>query len=204
MFTKYSSITNSYDKRYLSLVRETVPEDVAWEVTEKLHGANFSFLVSDGLIYHCSRNMVLGPDKFYNHDELSKYHEAIAMIFEDLTPSIECREDLSIQIYGEYVGPTIQKGIDYGEPDFYCFDIKVKGGYLPQDIVRELCQKHGLKTVPLIFVGPLESALQINNEYNSRILNKSVNRGSSNRVNICEGNVLKPLTLISTSTEAGY
>lgn len=165
---------------------ETNPETI-FVATEKLHGTNFSFLVSKNKIKHCSRNNVLEADtKFFNHRILDKYHDKLRKLYNVINTKMvnDGEADCVIQVYGEYVGPGVQKGIDYGEPDFYLFDIRVNGKYLPFTSVIYYNDVFDFKLVPVIYVGTLEECMQQDNEFNSRILFKEDN--------VCEGVVIKP------------
>ena len=188
MFEKYSKIINSYKDDFLIKAMQEVPELEKWVVTEKLHGCNFSFLLGeDGVVKHCSRNQVLNmEDKFYNHRILQKYHEAIRAIKQFSGAKV-------IQVYGEYVGPNIQKGINYGDEDFYGFDIKLDGEYIPFYGVRLYLRKFGIKEVPVLYVGSLKECLEYPNEFDSKVLGE--------KDNICEGIVIKPM--IPYYTKAG-
>jgi len=188
MFTKYSSITNAYKDSFITkCFMETAPETI-FIATEKLHGTNFSFLVSKNKIKHCSRNNVLNYDtKFFNHRSLDKYHDKLRKLYNliNVKKINDGELDCVIQVYGEYVGPGVQKGIDYGEEDFYLFDIKVNGKYIPFTSVIYYSDVLDFKLVPVIYVGTLEECLQQDNDFNSRILFKADN--------VCEGVVIKPL-----------
>jgi len=159
MFEKYSSITNAYRDEFITKCQLEIPEKIKWIVTEKVHGANFSFLIEGDRISYCSRNRVLKE---------------------------------VVQIYGEYAGNGIQKGTNYGEQDFYCFDIKVDGKYLNAFIVFSLCNAYKIPHVPIIGMGSLIECLKMNNEFPTKL--------SPKEGNICEGIVIKPINPFYLST----
>jgi len=170
---KYSKIQQVYNKKFLRDIDPKTPV----QITEKLHGTNLSFVVNHNSLVACSRNQEL-TDGFYNHTEIQdKYADRLDNVFR----ALDCKE---IQIYGEYVGPGIQKGINYGERDWYVFDIKRDGRYLEPERVYDLCDVYGLKHVPVLWYCTLEEALVANNEFDSKVL-KVEN-------NVCEGIVIKP------------
>ncbi len=189
-FTKYSSITNAYKDEYIAKCFMEVPDDIRWVATEKLHGCNFSFLVDNSGVKHCSRNNVLTMEtKFYNHTIHKREHQNMIDIFEWLSAIYKDVE--AIQVYGEYVGPNIQKGIDYGAEAFYCFDIKIyyKDGtsqYCDFPEVRALCIMFNVGLVPVVGEGTLEEMLKLPNEFQSLIY-------PTDKENICEGIVIKPI-----------
>ncbi len=69
-------------------------------------------------------------------------------------------------IYGEIVGPGIQKGYDYGlkEHKFVLFDMKVLNDvgewvWIQPDKVRGYAETHGFDFVPVLYEGPFNKAL---------------------------------------------
>ena len=189
MFKKYSKITNHYDQGFIDKVQLEVPLDTIYRKSEKLHGANFSFLIDeDKQITHCSRNKPLGEtESFFAHQDLTRYHTQLLGIYSDLYNF----EPTTIQIYGEYAGGNIQKGIEYGDKDFYCIDIKVNGVYIDLDDVEALCYDWDIKTVPVLGWGTLAECISEDNEFNSKILNVEDN--------VCEGIVIAPIAPIYLS-----
>lgn len=182
MYKKYPSITNSYNEKFLNIIRENVHPNALYIVSEKLHGANFSFCVDyTREIVHCSRNQTLAKDGFYNHRELDKYHTAILGIYDELM----CFENGIVRIYGEYAGQGIQKGVNYGDKDFYCFDISVDGVYLTLDVVARLCRDFGIKMPKTFMIGTLDKCLEFDIHRDSAILGIEDN--------LIEGVVISPL-----------
>lgn len=61
-------------------------------------------------------------------------------------------------LYGEIVGPGIQKNYHYGvkpgETEFYAYDLKVDGKFQPHQELEDFCRTHGIKTVPTLYIGP--------------------------------------------------
>ena len=72
-FKKYNSITNHYNvKVFKDLIArnyDRLPDTIEFEITEKIHGANFSLLVED-TIQFARRNDVLQDDKFYGYKDV--------------------------------------------------------------------------------------------------------------------------------------
>ena len=182
LYRKYPSITNSYNEKFLNEVRDATFSSDWYYVTEKLHGANFSFVVDyTREITHCSRNREINEDEsFHDHKSLNRYHSQILKMYDELTTF----DNSILRIYGEYAGSGIQKGIDYGDKDFYCFDISVDGIYLDLKDVRNLCWDFDIKTTPFITLANLEDSLAWSNEFDSLVLKKLDN--------VCEGIVISP------------
>lgn len=63
----------------------------------------------------------------------------------------------SVILFGEIFGAGVQD-LSYGhsnnQKDFRAFDLAVNGEYLDYDDFLQLCEKHGVETVPLIYRGP--------------------------------------------------
>jgi len=107
-----------------------------WAVTEKVHGANFSFVYSNGEIKYAKRTGFIKPDEnFYNYqvilpENLPKINNVVEQVKK------LCPEHKMIIVYGELFGGSypefqskykpIQRGIYYSpELHFYAFDIYV-------------------------------------------------------------------------------
>lgn len=69
---------------------------------------------------------------------------------------------LDVIVYGEIIGPGIQKGYDYGltSPELRVFGIKVEGRYLTRDQLEYQCQKLGLEVVEEIYRGPWDLSIR--------------------------------------------
>lgn len=90
-------------------------------------------------------------------------------------------------LYGEIVGPGIQKGYAYGLPEgqheFYAYDVMVDGRFLDAVEFMAWCDERGVKRVPSLYVGG----------YDYNIADK-LRKGDSTIGNqkIREGVVIKP------------
>ena len=174
MFKKYSKIINSYDTEFLDKVREVVPKNEIWCVTEKLHGTNFS-LLKDGKFGRKS-NILKEDENFYNYQE---YKETLVEIANRTFEKIP----KAVQIYGEFFGPGIQKGVDYGtEKQFKIFDVRLANSTFVSSYNLYSLLKD---TVPYLTSGPLEHCLNYPNDKISTI--------NPSKDNIMEGVVIRPL-----------
>lgn len=170
-FSKYTDIENL--KNYNAVFEDMEPVSV----TEKLHGTSaryakletvpttwwqkvlrfFGLLPKTEFCYG-SRNVQLQsrwPKKtFYGHDVYGRIAQQ-----EELANKLLPGE----AVYGEIVGPGIQKGYTYGVPDgqvrFFAYDVKVNGEYLDPDRFRLFCGMRGIETVPLVYEGPFIKGL---------------------------------------------
>lgn len=165
MFIKYSSIENSYREKFIEYVKshESFP-DMKWQVTEKIHGANFSFIVEakdpDTVKIAKRTSIIEEGEEFYGcRAVLEKYEDKVLDLtkglFMEFPGSIENSAE-SVQIYGELYGPGIQSGVYYGEEkDFAAYDIRVNfkddlSIYLDTELVVDICFDYGIPHVPVI------------------------------------------------------
>jgi RNA ligase (TIGR02306 family) len=65
-----------------------------------------------------------------------------------------------VVLYGEIVGDGIQKGYTYGcqpgEWKFFCYDVKVNGGFLSYSDFVKYCDDREIPRVPELYVGPFD------------------------------------------------
>lgn len=154
-FFQYTDIQHFY--RHPHVIEEGTPI----RVTEKLHGTNCRV----GLIKTDEWEFIAGSHKttrkkYDVNGNLSLYwtpleDEAILSLLSDL-----CDETNNVIIYCEIFGPKIQD-LTYGQTEtaFRVFDISVNGEYLGWEAVETCCRRHGVPTVPLLYIGPFKKEL---------------------------------------------
>lgn len=180
-FKKYGSIENSYKSKAVSIAEVSLERglDTLCQVTEKVHGANFSFHVKDGVVRVARRNGFCDGGFFDSYEVIKRYKGAVL----SMAAVAECQE---VIIYGELAGDGIQREVAYGEKDFYVFDIEVCGNLLPTATVKYLCDEFGLTHTPVLFDNiSLREALELDVEFKSLIL-------ETDKDNFTEGIVIKP------------
>lgn len=210
MFQKYNEIENTYRKKTIDEIYQTGLNGGDWVVEEKVHGANFSFIVNNDYIKTAKRTSILGDEEnFYNSSSVfAKCRDKIIDLYKDI---ISCNTEVNnIIVYGEIFGgiyphkdieavrgsSSVQKEVYYS-PDncFYGFDIKIFYGEKTEflDVYKrnELFEKHGLFYAKPLFIGSLEDALNYPNKYQTTIPKLLGLPEIDN--NICEGNVIKPV-----------
>lgn len=167
LLTKYTDIENL--KHYPRLFG---PEDII-SVTEKIHGTSARYgyfprnthgirgkwtklMMKLGIkqpneFVYGSRNIQLqtGGKQFYDDNVYSYVAKDLK-----LNKLLQVGESL----YGEIVGPGIQKGYDYGfkKPGhwhFYAYDVKINGTYLDPLAFREWCHARNIDVVPVLYEG---------------------------------------------------
>jgi len=154
-FKKWYSIENHYQEVTIQKWANRFPElnNMLFEVTEKIHGANFSIIVeTNGTVKYASRNGILkDSDKFYGYKEVFSREEYIYLINE--LKKIAKRLNNDIQLYGELFGGKIQKGVFYGdEKNFKWYALRVKEDIIRPNIVNYFLRDLMEYKVPLIGV----------------------------------------------------
>lgn len=163
MFVKYSSLTNHYEGKFINGVIMNGLTGGVWVAREKIHGANFSLITSDGIkVIPAKRSgEILPAEQFYGCEPVvAKYSEPVRKLWEMISTASQLNgvydEELTIQVYGEFAGRGVQKDVDYGEKDFYVFDIRVNGKFLPDNVVASYSVAVGLKMAPLLAYGTFD------------------------------------------------
>lgn len=137
-------------------------------VSVKMHGTNFRC----GVV---PKQLLTWKDKFLKlfgvrpMEFLVGSHNTIRVggesIYEDIAKKEELEEicwayykhtGKSIIIFGEIIGPGIQKSYDYGleEHELVIFDVLVDGRYLPWDELSHLVEAWGLQLAEEVYRGP--------------------------------------------------
>jgi Rnl2 family RNA ligase len=188
-FTKYTSIENAYREKFLEQVRNTVPGNEIWFVTEKIDGANFAFYSDGEDVKVASRNQFVDGTFYGCQEVIDRYSETARKISLDIMAA-PC--DYVI-FFGELYGPGIQGKVNYGpEKDFALFDIvMVKGetiGFIKQDVfsTKSSFLIDGFKTAPSMGEMSLEEALKV------PVDGKSLVFPEAEGENKMEGVVIKP------------
>lgn len=163
MFTKYSSLTNHYEGKFINGVIMNGFTSGQWVAREKIHGANFSFLINDGQTVTPAKRSgeILPTESFYGCEGVvAKYSDAARALWRTLM-NTGAYLDLNIQIYGELAGQGVQKDVDYGEKDFYVFDIRVNNRFLPDTLCSVIAVMSGFKMAPLLAYGTFDEIRQL-------------------------------------------
>ena len=207
-FQRYSSITNSYDSKMINKIIAFGYDKVEWVVTNKIHGANFSFY-TDGVYIQCAaKNGILEEgDKFHNYPKLlDRYKELIIEVHKAISDSSDVPIH-QVALYGEYFGGTyshpdvkripnaskIQKGIQYcPDNDFYLIDIKVDGRLMNYDAMADIAERFGFLYAEPLCRGSLQQCLEYPNDFQDptyKFYGLPVIEGD----NVTEGVVIRPV-----------
>ena len=219
-FKKYNSIENSYRDKFIEKIMQIVPPDETWCVTEKIHGANFSF-ITDGNEVKCAKRsgIIVENEKFYNWQIVyEKYVDEVKKVFDYL--KYYETEDVNlkyIQLYGEIFGEyypnqenkykPIQKGVFYtNDIEFMAFDLRIVyydyvleeeiNNFIRVENFIKVMKNVNIPTIPVLFEGTLEECLKSSNEFESVIPEKLGLPKIEG--NICEGVIIKPNSVYFT------
>lgn len=188
-FKKYPSIENSYREKFIHQVQRH--EDflgMQWQVTEKIHGANFSFVVDrETGACRIGKRSGLTDGTFYScHAVLEKYAaRVITLAMESVFDGCH-----TVQVYGELYGKGVQKGVFYSEEkDFAAFDIRWisddRDEFLGTTPVQTLCEKFEIPHVPVLEeLCGFDKAMGFDVDFNSCLSDRDDNG--------VEGVVIKP------------
>ncbi|KAL0482291.1 RNA ligase [Acrasis kona] len=224
-FKKYSSIENHYRKDHIQEVRESkgFGDVTEWVVTEKVHGANFSFVVNeDKTVVVAKRGSVIQPgDNFYPEavkHVTEKYKKCALKLFRLVSKLYQGVRQ--INIYGELFGgryplegcedikrkPIFNEVLYTPEYDFYAFDIYVYQDnietWVTPDVLEKILPEAGFSIYArILFKGTFEQVLEFDTEFGSTLPSfynhpplKNKHHHSDPVINIVEGVVIKPIS----------
>ncbi len=184
-FVKYSSLENHYQQKFIDKMQMSgfCEPDVMYQVTEKCHGSNFAFYAQADKVTIAKRTGFTDSSFFSCGDVYDRYELNIGALYCALAMS----PTDTLIVYGELAGKGIQKEIDYGDKDFYVYDMKLNGKFMDQDMVVHMCELFDLKHVTvLVRECTFAQAMLVEEEYTSLILTTDAD-------NFAEGIVIKPI-----------
>lgn len=202
-FTKYSSLENHYQTGFIQkiLFAGLTKTDVVWTAREKIHGANYSMWFDGTTFNSAKRSGFVGGGNFFSHEIVDKrYENCIRNMYDYLSGVNTIEQGDALCVYGELAGtmPTgskVQQEVDYGDLDFYAFDIKINGKFIDDLEVEALCFDYSVRTAPLLAIGSFDELFKINNEFQSCVF-QTVGATEFELIyegdNVSEGYVLKP------------
>lgn len=220
------SAFTSYEKMPLNLKKLPpilIPllDKVDWVVTEKVHGANFSFIYEQQQLSFAKRKALLSwEDDFFGFQLVAaKLEGQVISLFEALSMAIPAKK---YTIYDELFGgayphpsipinkevQAIQTGVYYS-PDiqYYAFDISIEDTdgqryYLDYAAAIDYFEKAGIFYAKPLFTGRLNKALDYNASFQSTI--PALLDLALIDDNWAEGIVIKPLHNIMDSNDPDY
>ena len=201
-FLKYPSLENTYQTKFIDKFTTQYHElldKTEYIVTEKLHGANASIILTPYKPPQLAkRTSLLNPDEyetFYN----------INLIFEDpdfdalitIAQQVVNYKQASMHFYFEWFGPRVQKGVDYGlKKQARIFDMRENGILqTPQHTIITL-KSYGLEHLYapiLVRTLYLDKVLEFDVEnFITKLGPETINTKSGPQPNIAEGIVIRP------------
>ena len=188
-FKKYNSIVNHYDNKSISRLLYTNPgaEDIQYEITEKIDGANFAvYIGADGSHSFARRNGMIGED-----DNFMKCYVATeAMPLEYIKTELRRMFDnLDIVLYGELFGKGILGRINYGQGRYLRFyDLVINGIMQPPHVIRDVFHAIGQAEYLVPLLGYAKSFQEA--------IDWDVEIASTEFDDKMEGIVIKPTTVL--------
>lgn len=197
-FTKFPSLENTYRQKEIDKILMMGIKD-QWVVTEKVHGANFSFWVyknveTKEIDIKCAKRSgwIEEGEKFFNYKSvLEKYRPMLEKLRGDVLDNFV--------IYGELFGGNIQSGMCYSlEQDFVAFDMRwinedgSLGWALDKLTMLTLKDDYNLPVTPLIGVyDTFEEALAVEESFTSKLIRQDFD-GEEEEHKETEGVVIEP------------
>lgn len=200
-FVKYNSVQNSYQLKFMDRIIREEKTSGSWIVTEKIHGANFSFWYDGTKFRMAKRTAWIADDENFFGIECSKKY--LISCVKELYGRFKGRD--YIAVFGEVFGGTyphpkvpkfpnakkVQKGVYYcPHNDFMVFDIKVDGQFLDFIDMQMYCEQVGLRFMKAEFEGKFKECLEHKNDFLSGIYKEYDLPPIED--NICEGIVIRP------------
>ena len=127
-FTKYNSIENTYKDKVVSKIYKEGYNNIDWVVTDKLDGANFSF-ITDGTtnVLTAKRSGICNKEFFNCKSVIDKYSSLVLNTFIKINNELFKGNLEYLQFYGELIGDGINNRVKYCKGrEFFLYDIKYK------------------------------------------------------------------------------
>ena len=183
-FKPYHSIENSSRERSVYAIRRHGAVNQEWVVTEKIHGANYSFWTNGVDVKVARRRGWISDDeKFYAHSSVREKYEKHVLAMHNKF----CKKGDILTVTGELYGGTVmQNSINYGgELNFAAFDIFVNNKKRNYDVFKKWTEAMGIPRVPELAILPsLDEALH----YSPAVVSSL-----SEAEHLAEGIVIKPV-----------
>ena len=166
-FTKYNSIKNVEQSKFIEKLRYAGLLSGTWVRTLKIHGANYSFWTDGKDVNTAKRSGFINDEVFYGDiNFVDKYIDKVSKLFEYIRyfkPEVKV-----VSVHGEVYGgiyphPDVKKSPNatrvqkevYYRPDneFIVFDIAVDGKFVNTHDLGEMCQFFAFDMVPVLDIG---------------------------------------------------
>lgn len=160
---EYQKISNifKFDEKYKTIVglidTYEALKNITWTGTEKVDGTNIRVYWDGHTIQIAGRtDRAQIPDHLMAHLSNLFLTKETEYVFEQVFGEKE------VYLFGEGYGPKIQAGggLYSDEPSFILFDVEIDGYALTRNSVNDVAELLGLKSVPIMFHGTLDQAIE--------------------------------------------
>lgn len=141
-------------------------------IQEKIHGTMTRVGISKEEIVIGSRRRKLSPSNQGQKDQYDVCLDIVTRVKDNILANSKLLDFCDIMLFGEFAGPAIQKGIDYGKKrGLYIFDVVLidketgERNWLDVGEVDIFCKKWGLTPVPTLEVNAKPSLELFNSLY---------------------------------------
>jgi Rnl2 family RNA ligase len=207
-FSKYPSIDNVDRKKTIDYIVQLGLENVLWQGSLKVHGANFC-IVTDGEDMKSGKRsgfIVPSDGGFHNYQnvianyqqQIFDFYKTLKLMFPDYNQLTLCGELFG----GMYNHPDVerdphasrvQKGVEYcPHNDFFLFDIKVDDMFIEKTWITHAIDNFGFVGAKPLFMGTLTECLK-QDPHIQDPLHKEFDLPTVEGDNICEGFVIEPV-----------
>ena len=159
---EYTKINNlfKFDEKYRTIVGMSdtykTLKNITWQGTEKIDGTNIRVYWDGHRISFAGRT-----DKAQIPNELQQALNELFLTQEMEYVFEQMFGEKEVILFGEGYGSKIQSGGDYSTTaKFILFDVLVENSYLLRDNVNDIANKLGLDSVPVVFEGTLNEAIE--------------------------------------------
>lgn len=219
-FQPYEKMPASLKKLNLNEQQFAQLHKVDWVVTEKVHGANFSFIYENRILGFAKRKAKLDwDDDFFGFQLVAqKLEDNVLALFEALSLDFPAEK---YTLYGELFGgayphtevaaiphlSAIQTGVYYSPDIHFCaFDIAIETAesryYLEYETVVSYLEQVNIFYAKILYQGSLTACLEFDIAFDSSI--PALLNLPTLASNLVEGVVLKPLHNVLSPTEPSY
>lgn len=197
-FKSFGSLDNHYRESLIHQARAMGLENVLYLVTEKIHGANFSFHVNivDSMaveVKPANRSAFIeDTSAFYGCTLVVERYISQVKALAERFSYLHKKANAVVVVYGELYGGNVQRGMPYKkEKDFAAFDLTVDGVPVNKILLISACDSVGLPFVPVIGAKTsLTEALEVNEAFDSLFTHTDFNGENKE----AEGIVIEPVS----------
>lgn len=200
-FTRYPSIDNVHRQKTIDDIYIHGFDKGLWTVSEKVHGANFSFYCNGDEVRVAKRSGFTDGGFYDCQDVIDKYAPKVMELFNVI--GIKNKDEIVVRgelFGGHYPHPdlerkgmkSVQKGVHYcNRKEFVAFDLMINGLYAHKIQAFALIRAVDIPFTGSIFNGTFQECLDFNPKFNSRI--PKMFGMPELEDNICEGVVIEPV-----------